>query len=329
MSPRLPPKISLRHDHNWTRGNDQLGSTVEKQPHGKVVRQSRGEVQHATFSQLTQPIPKPICDRSGKPDNTQDVFVVKGETSSSHEIDDKGFHERLCASDRSGQPDNLSENTRVEQTHDGSGQPDERNSSSAHTVKEQHAPEEHREIASFKTDNEFNPAINEEDIDFKIPGLPHSTVKQLHGASVRELIQKIENHPDRHALQQDLQQSQQFNPFSQESKEMIHEVGNIELCELLDMEPKAQCKVCLSYWDVSIVYCTCGHFLRNGTEGEQEICPVHPRSPLDSQLLHQERATPRAPLREEAGGSRVLHREFAQEEMQEETFLGYSRPVHP
>ena len=32
---------------------------------GEVFRQSRGEVQHATFSQLTQPIPKQICDRSG------------------------------------------------------------------------------------------------------------------------------------------------------------------------------------------------------------------------------------------------------------------------
>ena len=83
------------------------------------------------------------------------MFVVKGETSRSHEIDEKGFHEKLCASDRSGQPEmtlsviearNLSENTRVEQTHDGSGQPDECNSSSAHTVKEQHAPDEHREI---------------------------------------------------------------------------------------------------------------------------------------------------------------------------------------
>ena len=30
LSPRPPPKISLRHDHNWTRGNDQLGSTVEQ-----------------------------------------------------------------------------------------------------------------------------------------------------------------------------------------------------------------------------------------------------------------------------------------------------------
>ena len=63
--------------------------------------------------------------------------------------------------------------------------------------------------------------------------------------------------------------------------------------------------------------------------GEQEIRQVHSRSPFDSQLLHQERATPRTLLREEARGSRVLHLEFAQEEMQEEKFLGYSRPVHP
>ena len=36
---------------------------------------------------------------------------------------------------------------------------------------------------------------------------------------------------------------------------------------------------------------------RNG--GEQEICPVHHGFPLDSQLLYQERATPRASLRKE------------------------------
>ena len=110
MSFRPPPKISLRHDHDWTRGKVPLGSTVDQQPEGKVVRQSRGEVQHATFSQLTQPIPKPICDRSGQPDNTQDVSVVKGETSRSHEIDEKGFYGELGSSDRSGKPDNLSEN---------------------------------------------------------------------------------------------------------------------------------------------------------------------------------------------------------------------------
>ena len=59
--------------------------------------------------------------------------------------------------------------------------------------------------------------------------------------------------------------------FSQESKQMIHEVGNIELCELLDTEPNARCKVCLSYWDVGIVNCTCGHFFRNGTEENKKF----------------------------------------------------------
>ena len=52
---------------------------------------------------------------------------------------------------------------------------------------------------------------------------------------------------------------------------MIHEVGNIELCELLDTEPKTQCKVCLSFWDIGIVYCTCGHFLRKGREKNKKF----------------------------------------------------------
>ena len=265
LSPRPPPKISLRHDHDWTRGNDELGSTVEQQPVGKLVQQSCGEVQHETFSKPTQSKPKPICDRSGKPEDTERVFVDKGKTSRSHEIDEKRLHKELGSSDRSGKLEKLSENTSVEQTHDGSGQPDERNSSSAHTVKEQHAPDEHREIASFNADNEFNRAIDEENIDFNIPGVPNSTVKRSHGVNVQNLIQKIENHPQRQALQSDLQQHRQFNPFSKESQDVIKAVGNTELCELLDVEPKAQCKACLSYWDVGIVYCTCGHFLRDDT----------------------------------------------------------------
>ena len=47
----------------------------------------------------------------------------------------------------------------------------------------------------------------EADMDFKIPGLPYSIVKHAQSASVRELIQKIENHPNRHALQKDLRQN--------------------------------------------------------------------------------------------------------------------------
>ena len=109
-----------------------LGSTVEQQPVGKIVRQSRGEVQQAAFSQLTQPRPKPIRDRSGKPDSTEDVFVVKGETSRSQEIDEKRLHEELGSSDRSGKPEKLSEDIRVKHAHDGTGEP-VKSSASAHT----------------------------------------------------------------------------------------------------------------------------------------------------------------------------------------------------
>ena len=45
-----------------------------------------------------------------------------------------------------------------------------------HTVKEQFVPEENRHIASFNADNEFNRAIDEENIDFNISGVPNSTV---------------------------------------------------------------------------------------------------------------------------------------------------------
>ena len=148
MSPRPPPKISLRHD--WTK---ELGSKVDRQPEGEVTRQSQEEVaRRAILFQPTQPIPNPIRDRSGQPDK--------------------------------------------------------------HNVAVQDDPEVYHEAETLNINDETIRERIEADMDFNIPGLPHSTVKQLHGASVRELIQKIENHPDRHALQRDLRQSQSFNPSS-------------------------------------------------------------------------------------------------------------------
>ena len=104
-------------------------------------------------------------------------------------------------------------------------------------------PEVYHEAEKFNTDKETIRERIEEVMDFKIPGLPHS-VKHAQNASVQELIQKIENHPNQHVLQQVLRQNQSFVLFSPESTRMIREVGNIELCELLETEPKAQCKVC-------------------------------------------------------------------------------------
>ena len=66
LSPRPPPKVSLKHDLNWTEGNDQSGSTVEQQPVGKLVQQSLGEALQLGSSKPTQ-FPKPIEDRTGKP----------------------------------------------------------------------------------------------------------------------------------------------------------------------------------------------------------------------------------------------------------------------
>ena len=131
-----------------------MGSTVDQQPEGEVVRQSQEEVsRQATFSQLTQPIPRPICDRSGQPDITPSVIRDQN---------------------------NLSGEIRVEQTHDRSGQPEK------YEIALRAAPEVHCEITMLNTDNELTRERIEEDIDFKIPGLPQSTVKQLHSASVRE-----------------------------------------------------------------------------------------------------------------------------------------------
>ena len=269
MSPRPPPKISLRHD--WTK---ELGSKVDRQPEDEIDRQPGEEVaQQAKFFQPTKPIPNPIRDRSGRPGITQDVIDFQDErkTSRSQKISVNSCHEDFCSSDRSGRlgitQDVVSVQTRssedskslnVEQTHDRTGR------LVKDTVPVQDDPEVYHEAETLNIDNETIRERIEADMDFKIPGLPHSIVKRAQSASVRELIQKIENHPNRHALQQDLRQNQSFNPFSPESKQMIHEVRNIELCELLEREPKEQCKVCLSYWDIGIVYCTCGHFLRKG-----------------------------------------------------------------
>ena len=78
--------------------------------------------------------------------------------------------------------------------------------------------------------------MDDENIDFNIPGVPNSTVKQSHGVNVQNLIQKIENHPQRQALQSDLQQHRAFNPFSKESKDAIMAAGNTELCEIINVE---------------------------------------------------------------------------------------------
>ena len=74
-------------------------------------------------------------------------------------------------------------------------------------------------------------------IDFRVSGLPHAVVKQAENFRVRELVKKIESHPHQEALQADLQQNNVYNPFSDDSKAMIREMGNVELFELCEEIP--------------------------------------------------------------------------------------------
>ena len=97
------------------------------------------------------------------------------------------------------------------------------------------------------------------DIDFRVSGLPHAIVKQAENFRVRQLVKKIESHPHRRALQADLQPNNTHNLFSDDSKAMIRDIGNVELFELCETIPKMQCTECLRYWNQGVTYCTCGH----------------------------------------------------------------------
>ena len=101
----------------------------------------------------------------------------------------------------------------------------------------------------------------EHEIDFRVRGLSHAVVKEAEHLQVRELVKKIECPPHREALQADLQQNNVYNPFSNNWKAMIRELGNVELFELCETVPKVQCPHCLLHWNQGIVYCICGQFL--------------------------------------------------------------------
>ena len=211
---------------NWARKlfNNQKGKLFNSQKE-KLLDKQNSSNQPNQF----QPIPSPNCDRSGQPDITQDVIVVQINekrpvlkrsmlillTKNSVLQIEQGDLLKQEIQARSSED---SKSLNVEQTLDRSGQPDK------HIVALQDDPEIYHEIKTLNTDNETIRERIEEDMDFKIPGLPHSSGKQAHSASVRELIQKIEHHPYRHALEQDLRQIQSFNPFSPESKQMIRDV---------------------------------------------------------------------------------------------------------
>ena len=241
MSPRPPPKISLKHE--WKR---ELGS--EHAQRSEVGQLSRS-------FQSNQPIINPIRERTGRPVIETSVIQARSSEDSKDPNVDKA-HERTRRLVTETNTENVPDSSQTRSVHES-----ETFNVGDKTLRERTV----RPVIDHDNLSHEKIMVNEADMDFRIPWLPHSVVKHAQSTSVRELIQKIENHPDRHALQQDLRKIQAYNPFSPESKKMIQDVGNIELSELLETEPKTQCKACLSYWNIGIVYCTFVHFLQEET----------------------------------------------------------------
>ena len=236
LSPRPPLKISLRHDLNWTRGNGELGSTVEHRPVGKLVQQSLGETVQFGSSKPTQS-PKPIEDRSGRP-VTQEIVSV--------------LQEELSSSDRTGKP--VTEEEQHVRNHDNSGKPERE--------EKQHTVQEHYHLRSRDNVDKFDLATDDANVDFSVSGIPEEAVKRSENFNILQLIRRITRHPQKQAVQNDLERQQSFNAFSDESKRAIMEAGNIEISEIVNAEPKKwQCKSCLNHCNPGDIYCVCGRLM--------------------------------------------------------------------
>ena len=212
MSPRPPPKISLKHD--WKR---ELGSEHAQRPE---VGQQAGSLQS------NQPIPNPSRDRSGRPVVKDDTRTVQDgrKTSRSQEIDVNSFHEESVSSERTVRPvietsviqarsSQDSKNPNVEMAHErtrrlvvGTNTENVPDSSQTRSCRESirfNVGDETlrgrsgRPVVNHDDLSHEQTMLNEVNMDFRIPGLPHSVVKHEQSTSVRELIQKIENHPHR------------------------------------------------------------------------------------------------------------------------------------
>ena len=78
----------------------------------------------------------------------------------------------------------------------------------------------------------------------------------------KKLIQQFESHPNKESILQDFKQTEKINKFSEKSQELIAEMNNTEIFELCGTSAKKQCPDCKVYWEIGIVYGTCGRCLK-------------------------------------------------------------------
>ena len=178
-------------------------------------------------SQSNQPIPNPDHDRTGQPvvGTDRSVQPVVGtntrtvqdgrRTSRSQEIETFFFHEEVAQNDRTEQPfvetsrtqtrsSDDSKSLNVEMAHDRTGQhvvetntenaPDGCQTRSFHerisfnvgheTIRDRTG----QPVVNHDESRHEQTMLNEVNMDFRIPGLPHSIVNHAESSRVRELI---------------------------------------------------------------------------------------------------------------------------------------------
>ena len=118
-------------------------------------------------------------------------------------------------------------------------------------------------------------------------------VKRSETFNILQLIRRITRHPQQQAVQDDLGKQQSFNAFSNESKVAIMDAGNIEISEIVNVEPKWQCKFCLNHCSAGVIYCQCGRLMtKDSAENKRYISGILdtfsiPRFYINTKLVKQ------------------------------------------
>ena len=96
-------------------------------------------------------------------------------------------------------------------------------------------------------------------------------MKQLHSASVRELDRKSRTIRTDMLFNATYDRINHLFLFSPESKQNDSGGWKHRVVNYSRRNRKTKCKVCSSNWDIGIVYCTCGYFLRKRGENQKFI----------------------------------------------------------
>ena len=112
-------------------------------------------------------------------------------------------------------------------------------------------------------------------LHYRKSGAPLSAVEQQSRTrenKVAKLIGLFENHQHKESFLQDLSQTQMIKKFSKESQDLIADMNNTEIFELCENSSKQQCPDCNIYWEIGIIYWSCGRNMKSSqspTEFEQ------------------------------------------------------------